>query len=98
MAILRNTMEDSSNEVCSVCEKPVAGGFTVQESESSDGEQFIIKIEGTPDRDFNVCDACNDMVHYRCSKHPKTGYCDRCFEKYDLQEYEDPRPWSKVGK
>jgi hypothetical protein len=98
MAILRNTMEDSSNEVCSVCSKPVAGGFTVQESESRDGEQFIIEIADTPDRDFNDCDACNTRVHFRCSKHPKTGYCDRCFEKYGLEDYTDPWPWSQVGK
>jgi hypothetical protein len=40
----------------------------------------------TPDRDLNVCDACNDMVHFKCSAHPATGYCDRCFEKYDLED------------
>jgi len=91
-------MEEPSNEVCSVCREPVAGGFTVQGSEASDGRQFTIEIAGTPDRDFNDCDACNTRVHYRCSKHPKTGYCDRCFEKYGLEDYFDPWPWSKVHK
>jgi hypothetical protein len=98
MAILRNTMKDIANEVCSVCGKPVAGGFTVQESELKDGEQIIIEIADTPDRDFNDCDACNTRVHFRCSKHPKTGYCDRCFEKYGLEDYTDPWPWSQVRK
>ena len=72
--------------------------FTVQESESSDGEQFIIEVAGTPDRDFNVCDACNTLVHYRCSTHPKTGYCDSCFEKYGLEEYSDPWPSRQVSQ
>ncbi len=89
-------MQHPSDEVCSVCSKPVQGGFTVQESESNDSEGFTIEIEGTPDRDFNDCDGCNTRVHFRCSKHPKTGYCDRCFEKFGLEEYEDPWPWSKV--
>jgi hypothetical protein len=97
MPILRNTMEDNSNGVCSVCEKPVRGSFTVQESESKDGEPFIIEVAGTPDRDFNVCDACNDLVHYRCSKHPETGYCDRCFEKYGHQDESVPKPSRQVG-
>ena len=98
MVISRNTMQDTSEGNCSVCGKPVVGGFTFQESEAKDGEPFTIEIAGTPDRDFNVCDACNDLVHYRCSKHPKTGYCDRCFLKYGLEDYSDPWPWSQVGK
>ena len=83
-------MQETTNEVCSVCNKPTIGGFTVQESESKDGDKFVIAIAGTPDRDFNDCDACNARVHYRCSKHPSTGYCDRCFEKYDLQDMTSP--------
>ena len=83
-------MQETTNEVCSVCNKPTIGGFTVQESESKDGDKFVIAIAGTPDRDFNDCDACNARVHYRCSKNPSTGYCDRCFEKYDLQDDSSP--------
>jgi hypothetical protein len=64
----------------------VVGGFTIRDSEPEDGGPFIIAIASTADRDFNVCDACNDVVHFGCSKHPKSGYCDRCFEKYDLQD------------
>lgn len=68
-------------EVCSVCQKSVQGGFTVRESEPENGELFVILVEGTPDRDFNDCDLCNVRVHFRCSRHPASGYCDRCYEK-----------------
>ncbi len=58
------------------------------------GRGFAIAIVATPDRDFIVCDACNVVVHFKCSRHPKTGYCDRCFDKYDLEDPDDlwPRP------
>jgi len=58
----------------------VTGGFDVIESDR--GDEFIIAIVPTPDRDFNVCDGCNEIVHFKCSLHPETGYCDRCFLRY----------------
>jgi hypothetical protein len=76
--------DQESGDLCSVCSKPVTGGFDVIEGKQGDG--FTVAIVPTPDRDFNVCDACNDMVHFKCSAHPATGYCDRCFEKYDLED------------
>jgi hypothetical protein len=75
--------DQESGEVCSVCKKPVRGGFDVIEGDSHRG--FTVAIMGTADRDHNVCDACDETVHFKCSKHPETGYCDRCFEKYDLE-------------
>jgi hypothetical protein len=89
-------MQDTSGEVCSICSEPVTGGFTVREPEPEDGGRFVIAVTGTRDRDFNDCDACNARVHFRCSRHPETGYCDRCFEKYGLRDHEDPWPWSRV--
>jgi hypothetical protein len=78
--------DQESGDVCSVCKKSVKGGFGVIEEDAGDG--FTIEISATPDRDFNVCDACNDVVHFACSRHPETGYCDRCFEKYNLEDPE----------
>lgn len=77
-------MEEESGDLCTVCSKPVRGSFMVIEGEW--GDEFTISISSTPDRDFNVCDGCNDTVHFKCSKHPATGYCDGCFEKYDLED------------
>ena len=65
---------------------PVKGGFNVLGMEAGDGEGATIAVVGTRDRDFNDCDACNARVHFRCSRHPASGYCDRCFEKYDLED------------
>ena len=72
----------NSNEVCSVCGKEVKGEFTVQVTESLDGAGVAIEIADDPQRDFNDCDGCNARVHWRCSKHPKSGYCDTCFDRY----------------
>jgi hypothetical protein len=76
--------DQESGDVCSVCKKPVKGGFDVVEGEGDEG--FTIAIVATPDRDFNVCDACNVVVHFKCSQHPETGYCDGCFARYNPED------------
>jgi len=76
----------TSNEVWSVCGREVNGDFTVTSKEVEVGGAFIISIISSPDRDFNDCDACNSRVHWRCSRHPDSGYCDFCFEKYGLED------------
>jgi hypothetical protein len=84
-------MQDKeSDEVCSVCGGKTEGEFTVRETDAKDGAGFTIAIVGSSDRDFNDCDGCNARVHWRCSKRPHTGYCDWCFEKYGLEEPDDP--------
>jgi hypothetical protein len=85
--------DQESGEVCSVCKEPVKGGFNVLDTEAVDGEKMIIAIVDTPDRDFNDCDACNTRVHFRCSQHPASGYCDRCFDKYGLEEPSPHAGW-----
>ena len=67
-------------EVCYVCKGRTRGGFVNFESVMKDGTP-IIGIDTTPDRDFNVCDLCNIVVHFRCSMHPELGYCDPCYAK-----------------
>jgi hypothetical protein len=90
MANKHNTMQDPSRDVCSICSEPVVGGYTVRASEAADAGPFAIEIVGTPDRDFNDCDVCNTRVHFRCSKHPETGYCDPCFLKYGSRDSSIP--------
>lgn len=70
----------SAQEICTVCGKETRGGFTVWEKVRSDGTP-IIAIDSTPDRNFNVCDLCNDVVCFRCSDHPESGYCNKCYRK-----------------
>lgn len=80
-----------TREVCSVCHQETRGGFQAFEDVMYDGTP-IIGFCATPDRDFNVCDLCNAVAHFRCSKHPETGYCDACFDTV----YPDGQP-SAVG-
>jgi len=76
-----NDEKDLAEYVCVVCKKACRGGFDVWSKERKDGT-MLIAVDTTPDRDFNVCDSCNDVVHFRCSKEPDTGYCDNCLRKY----------------
>jgi hypothetical protein len=66
-------------DICTKCGLPVQGGFQVREHTLPDGTPEIV-IEGTPDRDFNVCDDCNISVHFACSLWPESGLCDDCFK------------------
>ena len=71
---------ETTAEICTVCGKPTRGGFETHTSTRKDGTP-VIAVDGTPDRNFNVCDLCNDVVHFRCSQWPESGYCDKCCEK-----------------
>ncbi len=74
-------MEDNeSGDVCTVCQQAVTGGFDVFSGFQNDGTPTVV-VEGTADRNFNVCDLCNDTVCFRCSLHPESGYCNPCFRK-----------------
>ena len=69
-------------EYCTVCHREVHGGFEVSSQESKGPDQpFMVIIEGTPDRDFNVCDLCNDTICFDCSIDKDSGYCNVCHAK-----------------
>jgi len=71
----------TESEICTICGESTRGGFAVlPQPWPNDGDTLLIAIDSTPDRDFNVCDLCNDVVHFRCSKHPESGYCDKCYD------------------
>jgi hypothetical protein len=44
----------------------------------------MVVIDGTPDRNFNVCDLCNETVCFECSEEPESGYCNRCLHKVSV--------------
>lgn len=69
--------ESEVHEICTVCHNEVRGGFEVREGMIEDGTP-VIAIEGTLDRNFNVCDACNDVICFHCSTEPESGLCNRC--------------------
>jgi len=65
---------------CSSCGKEVTGGFEVQDQKTEEGVP-VIAIVSSPDRNFNICDSCNILVCYDCSRHPESGYCDKCYDE-----------------
>ena len=66
-----------SSGICSVCKEEVRGGFDVYSREREDA--FEIVIDSTPDRNFNVCDWCNDITCFRCSEDRDSGLCNPCY-------------------
>ena len=65
-------------EICSVCKKECRGGFEVHEGKPSGQWDFVVIVDTAPDRNFNVCDACNVTICFDCSLDPDSGYCNDC--------------------
>ena len=66
------------SEICSVCKKECRGGFLVREGKPTGQWDFVVIVDTTPDRNFNVCDACNITICFDCSLDPDSGYCNAC--------------------
>jgi len=65
-------------EICTECGKECRGGFEVYSRELADGTPEIV-VDSTPDRNFNVCDACNRVTCFTCSIDADSGYCNDCY-------------------
>ena len=85
------TTQTTDTELCSVCQEPVKGGFEVFRYSRLGVPR--IEIQSTPDRNFNVCDACNKTVCFRCSDHPDSGFCNDCYRimSVSIDDDEDKR-------
>ena len=70
---------------CEICRREVSGELVVRNGELENGTP-VISVEATPDRDWICCDSCNVVVCNQCCKHPESGYCDSCIEKYNLYD------------
>ena len=68
-------------ELCTVCGKECRGGFEVSERQLADGTPEIV-VDTTPDRNFNVCDACNRTICFDCSIDRDSGYCNDCYRRW----------------
>lgn len=66
-------------EICVACKRECTGGFLTYQTERN-GVPTIV-IDSTPDRNFNVCDLCNDVMCFACSIDRDSGYCNTCYEK-----------------
>ena len=66
-------------EICTVCGKTCLGGFEVYSHEKH-GVPTVV-VDSTPDRNFNVCDLCNDTICFDCSQDRDSGYCNKCLAR-----------------
>jgi hypothetical protein len=76
---------------CEVCnetdlEGELAAFASPAFSETLDEEVGLIMLRGTARRNHIICDSCNKAVCHNCCSHAKSGYCDRCIDKYGLQD------------
>ena len=77
---------------CEVCNETELEGelqvFTTSTlSETLDEEVAFISLSGTIRRNYIVCDGCNKVVCRNCCEHSRSGYCDSCIAKYNLDDY-----------
>jgi hypothetical protein len=56
-------------------------------SEALNEEVTIISFMEVARRNHIVCDSCNRAVCHNCCSHAKSGFCDRCIEKYNLHDF-----------
>lgn len=74
---------------CNVCNETELEGehgvfATSAFSEVLSEEVTIISLMEVARRNHIVCDSCNRAVCHNCCSHAKSGFCDRCIEKYNL--------------
>lgn len=77
---------------CEVCnEIELEGEFAAFSasafSETLDEEVILISLRETARHNYIVCDGCNKAVCHNCCEYPRSGYCDRCIAKYNLDGY-----------
>lgn len=76
---------------CEVCQETELEGelalfATSAFSEALDEEVTPLSLRGTVRRNYIICDSCNRAVCHNCCSHAKSGYCDCCIDKYNLND------------
>jgi hypothetical protein len=74
---------------CEVCNETELEGklevyATSAFSEALDEGVAIISLPTR--RNYLICDSCNRAVCYNCCEHARSGYCNSCIAKYDLDD------------
>lgn len=73
---------------CEVCNETELEGFTHSAlSETLDEEVTLISLKETARRNYIVCDGCNKAVCRNCCEDSRSGYCDSCIAKYNLNDH-----------
>jgi hypothetical protein len=76
---------------CEVCNETELEGeieavATSASSETLDEGVAIISLRVPTRRNYIICDSCNKAVCYNCCEHARSGYCNSCIAKYDLDD------------
>jgi hypothetical protein len=70
-------MHEKTIEHCPKCSKQLVGAIEVNSAVI--GGISMIVMEETPDRNWILCDFCNQTICKNCCVMPDSGYCDKCF-------------------
>lgn len=68
---------------CEVCFREVCEEVEVDQTTATC--VVLVRVMAPPDRDWILCDACNKLVCNSCCRHPESGYCDSCYDRYGLE-------------
>ena len=72
-------------ENCPKCSKELTGA--IETSAAVVGGIQMVVMRETPDRNWIICDGCNQTVCKSCCVMPDSGYCDRCFLEYKIAPF-----------
>ncbi len=78
-------MANPEMDNCPVCNCLLTGAIETSSAEVG-GIQFVV-MEETSDRNWIICDFCNEVVCKNCCVKPDSGYCDRCFFRFKIEPY-----------
>lgn len=76
------TTSEKPFENCPNCHKQLMG--TIEVSSSMVGGIRMVVMEETSDRNWIVCDFCNQTICKSCCVMPDSGYCNSCFIEYKI--------------
>ena len=71
---------------CEVCQETELEGTLLVKTRQAGGATLIAILESSP-RNWICCDSCNKVICHICCQYPKSGYCDRCIDRYNLYAY-----------
>ncbi len=75
-------MSNQVIEDCPQCSKKLIG--VIEVSSAIVGGIKLVVMKETPDRNWILCDSCNQTICKSCCVVPDSGYCDKCFSKLKI--------------
>jgi hypothetical protein len=79
---MNNQATKKALETCPKCQKELVGAIEV--SSGNVGGIGVVVMQETSDRNWILCDSCNQTICKSCCIMPDSGYCDNCFFKLKI--------------